>query len=90
VYRLVASTAVFGRIWLWATALTVAGAAVLAVSIHSVVRWSPPRGSVEVITLGQLMGFVLAALLLAVASLLVLAGLRARRNGPRQQRRLRR
>ena len=88
--RLVASAVVIGRIWLWAIALTVAGAVVLAVSIHSVVRWSPPRGSVEVITLGQLMGFVLATLLLAVASLLVLAGLRSRRNGSWQRRRLRR
>jgi hypothetical protein len=72
--------------WVWTAALVVAGAALLAWSIDAVATWAPPPNSVAVLTLNQLLGFLIASLLLLIASMIVGAGIRRHR---RKRRRLR-
>ncbi len=66
------------RRWTWAVALAVLGAILLATGIHSRATWHAGKGSDQVLTLDQLMSFVVGALCLVVAATIVVTGLRNR------------
>jgi hypothetical protein len=68
------------RMWAWATVLVLAGGLMLAASIRGFVSWRPPPQSVAVLTLDQLSGFIVAAVLLSVAVLVLLTGFRRGRR----------
>lgn len=75
------------RRWGWAAATAVIGAILLATGIHARATWHQPKGSVESLTLDQLMGMVVGTLLLAVAVTMVVSGLRTQRGRRRLPRR---
>lgn len=62
----------------------VLGAILLASAIHARATWHQPAHSVESITLDQLMGIVVGALLLIVAATIVVSGLRNPRGRGRR------
>lgn len=67
--------------------LACAGGAILGWSIDSFVRWKQPARSVQVLTLNQLVGFIVSASLLTVAGFMMVVALRRRHHPqPRPQR----
>jgi hypothetical protein len=74
------------RGWAWAGGCGVAGVLVLALTVHSVATFSPPAHSAQVLTLGQVVGFLFSGLLIIVSALITISGLRRRRELRRQER----
>jgi hypothetical protein len=66
--------------WAWTVGLIVVGGTVLLLTIHAFDTWVPSADSVAVLTLDQLLGFVISALLLITAVLVLLTGIRGGRN----------
>jgi hypothetical protein len=74
------------RMWAWAGGCGVAGLLFLALTVHSVATFTPPAHSAQVLTLGQVVGFLFSGLLIILSVLVVLSGLRRRRELRRQER----
>jgi hypothetical protein len=65
--------------------LACAGGAILGWSIDSFVRWKQPARSVQVLTLNQLVGFIVSASLLIIAGWMLVITLRRRHPALRRQ-----
>ncbi len=76
------------RMWAWTAGLIVLAAVDLGATVHAHASWHKPAGdSQATLSLGQLMGFVTAALLFAVAVTILVTGLRSWRTLRRRGRR---
>ena len=78
------------RMWKWTGALLAIGVLLLVLAWHARATWHQPANSVQVMTLGQLLGFLVSAALIGAAAVILVSGMRrdrARRRAVRAHRR---
>jgi hypothetical protein len=74
--------------WMWAGGLGIVGVALLLGDLHARATWTPPQNDASaVITLNQLLGFIVSGALIIIAGLILLTGYRRHRSRTRYSRR---